>query len=233
MEEKRYTWDAIAADLRRIDQSNPNFLPNMVLVGGAACWYFRRALGHANDSDFKLPNYTLEDERVWVSRDLDFMGDSDEEISLLLGRPCPPMGTLIEYAGATLDFIDEGLSMTRREANRTARRAELPGLTFYIASPGLLYAEKLICTLRKTRPQDPLHKDVLARFLKMELSQTLERAAELDPKAWLNDAKELKTSDFQFFSNDPVLARRLRAAATRLPSEFRAIVHWIRHQVPI
>ena len=119
------------------------------------------------------------------------------------------------------------------KANRTARRVEVPGLSFYIASPGLLYAEKLACTLQKNRLQDPLHKEVLARFLKMELCHNLEQASELEPKDWLNDAKEVKTADFQFFSGDPVLARRMHAAATRLPPEFRSIVHWIRHQVPI
>ena len=102
-----------------------------------------------------------------------------------------------------------------------------------IASPGLLYAEKLACTLQRNRPQDPLHKEVLARFLKMELCDSLEQASELEPKDWLNDAKEVKTADFQFFSNDPVLGRRLHAASRQLSPEFRSIVHWIRHQAPI
>src|SRR6266446_2305478 len=166
MADRNYNWDAIREDLQRIEAHNPDFLPNTVLVGGAACWYYRLALKKAADRDFTVPIYTPEEERVWLSKDLDFMGESAEEISELIGQPCPPMGTLLSYAGATLDFIQEGLRMTREAANRTARKARAEDLDFYIVSPGLLFAEKQACTLQKNRPQDPLHREVMARFIK-------------------------------------------------------------------
>jgi hypothetical protein len=174
MPERDYSWDGIREGLKRIADHNPDFLPNTVLVDGAACWYYRLALGNADDKDFRFPRYTPDEERVWLSKDLDFMGESSEEIRELIGQPCPPMGTLITYAGATLDFIQEGLKMTRETANRTARKARAGDLEFYIVSPGLLFAEKHACTLQKQRPQDPLHREVMARFINMELCRSLE-----------------------------------------------------------
>ena len=142
------------------------------------------------------------------------------------------MGTLLEYAGATLDFIEAGLKMTRQAANHTARKAQAGDLTFYIVSPSLLFAEKQACVLqKKNRPQDPLHREVLARFIRMELCRSLEQSQDLDTKEWLNEAKESKTADIHFFAQDAALSRRLYTAAAGLAPEHRAILHWIRHQV--
>ena len=232
MADRNYNWDAIRADLERIGTYNPDFLPNTVLVGGAACWYYRLALSQASDADFPVPVYTPDEERVWLSKDLDFMGESSEEIGQLIGQPCPPMGTLLQYAGATLDFIEAGLTMTSQAANHTARKAQAGDLTFYIASPSLLFAEKHACVLqKKDRPQDSLHREVLARFIKLELCRSLEQPEALDTKEWLHEAKESKTADNHFFAHDAALSRRLHPAAVRLVPEHRAILHWIRHHV--
>src|SRR5438874_12558364 len=118
MPERDYSWDEIRAALGRIDAHNPEFLSNTVLVGGAACWYYRLALTKAGDRDFSVPEYTPEEESIWLSKDLDFMGESSEQIAELIGRPCPPMGSLISYAGATIDFLPEGLKLTAEAANR-------------------------------------------------------------------------------------------------------------------
>ena len=67
MPEKIYSWDGIRDDLKRIHAHNPDFLPNTVLVGGAACWYYRLALTRAADADFQVPNYTPSEEDVWLS----------------------------------------------------------------------------------------------------------------------------------------------------------------------
>lgn len=231
MSERKYVWDAIREDLKRIDAHNPDFLPNTVLVGAAACWYYRVALDRVGDPDFVVPSYTVEQERLWLSKDLDFMGESNEEISELLGLPCPAMGALMTYAGATIDFVEQGLKMTREAANRTARRVQVGDLNFYIAGPSLLFAEKQACTLQKNRPQDKVHREILARYIKMELCQALEKTIELDTKDWLIEGKEVKTADHDFFA-DSALARRLHAAAPRLSPEHRAIRHWIGHHVP-
>jgi len=232
MPDREYSWDGIHEALRRIAAHNPDFLPNTVLVGGAACWYYRLALKKAADRDFPVPIYTPEEERVWLSKDLDFMGESAAEIAELIGRPCPPMGTLIRYAGADLDFIDRGLKLTGEAANRSARKARADDLEFYIISPSLLFVEKHACTLQKNRPQDPLHREVMARFIKMELCRSLEQPVDLDNKEWLTEAKETKTADVHFFAQDVALSRRLHAAALLLSPKHRAIVHWIRHHAP-
>jgi len=233
MADREYNWDAIREDLRRIAIHNPEFLANTVLVGGAACWYYRLALSKANDPDFPMPVYTPDQERIWLSKDLDFMGESSEEIGQIIGQPCPPMGALLEYAGATLDLIEEGLKMTRQAANHTARKAQVGDLTFYIVSPSLLFAEKQACVLqKKDRPQDALHREVLARFIRMELCRSLEQPEDLDTKEWLSEAKESKTADNHFFAQGAALTRRLHTAAAGLAPEHRAILHWIRHHVP-
>jgi len=56
MAEREYAWDGILESLKRIAAQNPDFLPNTVLVGGAACWYYRLALRAADDEDFPVPN---------------------------------------------------------------------------------------------------------------------------------------------------------------------------------
>ena len=232
MADRNYNWDAIRDGLKRIGSKNPEFLANTVLVGGAACWYYRLTLSKANGPDFPVPVYTPDQERVWLSKDLDFMGESSEEIGQLIGQPCPPMGALLKYAGATLDFIEEGLKMTRQAASHTARKAQAGDVTFYIVSPSLLFAEKQACVLqKKDRPQDPLHREVLARFIRMELCRSLEQSEDLDTKEWLNEAKESKTADNHFFAQDAPFSRRLHTAAAGLVPEHRAILHWIRHHV--
>jgi hypothetical protein len=232
MANRNYNWDAIREDLRRIGTHNPEFLANTVLVGGAACWYYRLALSKTNDPDFPVPVYTPDQERVWLSKDLDFMGESSEEVGQLIGQPCPAMGVRVEYAGATLDFIEEGLKMTRQAANQTARKAQVGDLTFYIVSPSLLFAEKQACVLqKKNRPQDPLHREVLARFIKVELCRSLEQPEDLDTKEWLSEAKQSKTTDIHFFAQDAALSRRLHTGAAGLAPEHPAILHWIRRHV--
>src|SRR6266478_5422694 len=67
MPERDYSWDGIREGLKRIATHNPDFLPNTVLVGGAACWYYRLALRKANDADFPVPDYTPDEESVWLS----------------------------------------------------------------------------------------------------------------------------------------------------------------------
>jgi hypothetical protein len=84
---------------------------------------------------------------------------------------------------------------------------------------------------KQGRPQDTLHREVLARFLKMELCRSLEQPADLDTKEWLSEAKESKTADNHFFAQDAALSRRLHTAAGGLALEHRAILHWVRHHV--
>jgi hypothetical protein len=84
---------------------------------------------------------------------------------------------------------------------------------------------------KKNRPQDPLHREVLARFIRMELCRSLEQPVDLDTKDWLNEAKESKTADIHFFAQDAARSRGLHTAAAGLAPEHRAILHWIRHHV--
>src|SRR2546427_9767375 len=112
MADRIYNWDAIREALKRIETYNPEFLANTVLVGGAACWYYRLALSKANDPDFRLPIYTPEQESFWLSKDLDFMGESNEEIGELIGQPCPPMSYFTISGLAKSAFIFAGRRQT-------------------------------------------------------------------------------------------------------------------------
>ena len=64
MADRAYNWDAIREGLKGLATLNPDFLANTVLVGGAACWYYRLALSQANDADFPIPVYTRDEERI-------------------------------------------------------------------------------------------------------------------------------------------------------------------------
>ncbi len=229
---QQYTWTSIHLALERLDQFNPDFLPNVVLVGGAACWYYRQGMAECGNPDFPPPPFSLEEEKYWVSKDLDFVADSDEEVSQLLGRACPPMGERIEYGGAILDFVDQGLVVGRREVNQTARKVELAELIFYVADPALLYAEKQALMRAKSRPQDPLHATALGQFIKWELWQALKHPEDMDAKRWLNTAKTVKTANIAFFSADPKTCRLFHQASQATGPESRSIAHWIKHHIP-
>ena len=81
---KTYDWDRILGGLRLLSESFPEVFPDMVLAGGGACWFYRIVLNQANDPDFRVPSFSVEEGSNWVSKDIDFMGLSVADAESLL-----------------------------------------------------------------------------------------------------------------------------------------------------
>src|SRR5438445_6282495 len=111
-----YDWNRIRAALRQLDDAFPGLLENIVLIGGGACWFYREALRQWNDSVFRVPQWTREEESLWVSKDVDFMGLDEAEATELLQTPFDPETHTFHFHGLELDFLEEGLQLTRQNA---------------------------------------------------------------------------------------------------------------------
>lgn len=228
-----YDWNRIRVALRQLDETFPGLLENIVLIGGGACWFYREALRQWNDPIFRVPQWTREEESMWVSKDVDFMGLDEAEAVELLKTPFDPETHTFHFNGLELDFLEEGLQLTRQNAVLNRRAAQLPEVTFYVVEATLLYAEKGALLRSKARPRDKLHHQLLAEFLKCEFCREIEAAATLNSARWVARARAVKTSTLDFFSHDQRLCERLRAGISKLnPATHKAILQWAKHHLP-
>lgn len=155
-------WNTAKRVLARISEKSGDFLEENILIGGAAVWFYRAFLESSADADFPAPIYSKEEDRVWLSKDLDFIGTPAREIASRLGvvPEGDPLAARID--GIWIDSPDEGLFLTRERAAATALRTELPGgIEIQVASPVLLHREKTELIQRKDRAQDRLHLSTL------------------------------------------------------------------------
>lgn len=230
---KIYDWEKIRDALQLLEQRFPELFPLWQLVGGGACWFYRRNLEQTDDPDFRTPIFTPEEEITWLSKDVDFMGISSEEAAELFGAPVKPETRTITYAGLEVDFIEQGLHMTERESADSARQVHASGFDFFVVDPALLYDEKFALAEKKNRPQDILHRDLLAEFLKCEFCRDAEQPEQLEVRDWLKRARMVKTANILFFADDPRLTKRLVPAIRALNlHEHRALKHWAKHHLP-
>lgn len=161
-------WNTVKVVLARISEEAGDFLEENILIGGAAAWFYRSLLENAKDVDFPAPVYSEEEDRIWLSKDVDFIGTPSKEIAARLGvEPSgDPLAARVE--GVWIDSPDEGLFITRERASITALRSELPdGTEIQIASPVLLHREKSELIRRKNRAQDRLHLETLELAAKL------------------------------------------------------------------
>ena len=122
--------------------------------------------------------------------------------------------------------------MTEASTASTSRLVHATGFDFYVADAAVLYDEKCALLAIKDRPQDRLHREVLAEFLKYEFCHEVEQPDLLDVREWLKRARIVKTATHSFFEDDPRLLRRLRTALSRLDPTHKAILHWAKHHLP-
>ena len=230
-------WVVVDRVLSEINQLAPVFLSENVLIGGGACLFYRQLLASANDSDFPLPKTTPEDERLWLSKDVDVIGTAQDEIPEELGLQadeegrCLVCGIWVDSPGAAYTF---DASMARSTA--VPAISNRYGTEFLVLSPALLLREKraLIQDPTKDRAQDPLHAAVAERTGKLLLCQWLERRP-IEKKTivqWHDLAKEIKEYTPDLLT-DPALCRRLRAAVNDLKGNplGKSAYHWVMHKV--
>jgi len=230
---KLYDWERIRVALRQLSESFPELLQSVVLIGGGAAWFYRENLRQWADADFPVPNYSATEEEAWLSKDVDFMGLSVAEAGELLQTPWDETTHTFHYAGLEVDFLEEGLVLFPADALRSARIAQLEEMAFNVVEPALLFAEKTALLSRKARPQDQLHREVLAQFLKCEFCRQAEAPAKLRTTRWIARARDVKTADIAFFESDDAFGSRLAKAIRSLEQrEHRALKHWARHHLP-
>ncbi len=230
---KIYDWERVREALKLLAARFPDFFPNWVLIGGGACWFYRESLKLAHDRDFPAPVYTPDEEQIWLSKDVDFMGPTVEEAEGLLESQFKPETHTISFEGLEVDFLEEGLRLTMRDALAHGREVHTDDFVFHVLAPELLFAEKLALLANKERPQDRLHHAVLAEFLKCEFCADLEKADSLDVDDWIARARKVKTADLEFFKRDARFNERLtNAVRTSNAAGHKKIKHWAKHHLP-
>ncbi len=168
-------WNAVRRVLARIGENSGDFLEANVLIGGGAAWFYRSLLEISQDKDFPAPDFSAEENRIWISKDIDFIGTRREEIPERLGIPTEGEPPAPRIDGIWIDSPNEGLFLTYERALPTALTSTLPdGTDFFVASPILLHREKTELVLRKDRPQDRLHLEALARASGLVLCRLME-----------------------------------------------------------
>jgi hypothetical protein len=229
---KIYDWERVRGALKLLAARFPDYFPNWALIGGGACWFYRESLKTANDRDFPSPVCTAAEEQIWLSKDVDFIGLTEAEAEDLFQAPFQPDTHTISFAGLEVDFLEEGLRLTMRDATNV-REVQTEDFVFYVLEPEILFAEKCALLVNKERPQDRLHHAMLTQFLKREFCADLETPDMLDSDDWVLRAREVKTADLQFFQRDTRFNERLaRAVAALNPSLHKRIIHWAKHHLP-
>jgi hypothetical protein len=168
-------WSAVKRVLARIGEQSGDFLEGNILIGGGAAWFYRSLLEISRDRDFSAPDFSAEENRIWISKDIDFIGTKREEIPVSLGIPIEGEPPAPRIDGIWIDSPNEGLFLTYERALPTALTSTLPdGTDFLVASPILLHREKTELVRRKNRPQDGLHLETLARASRLVLCRLME-----------------------------------------------------------
>ena len=228
-----YNWGRVREALDLLSRRFPEEFRGWVLIGGGACWFYREALKTARDRDFSVPPYTAAEEAIWLSKDLDFMGLTVAEAADLFQAPFKEETHTISFEGLEVDFLEEGLRLTLRDALAHMREVHAGNLVFFVVAPEILYAEKCALLANKQRPQDRLHHALLTQFLKYEFCADLEKADSLDTDDWVARAREVKTADLQFFGSDTRFSSRIAQAIAALsPIIHKRIKHWAKHHLP-
>lgn len=175
-------WEHIKRCLLVLHREARPFLGRALLIGGAACWFYRRQLQRAGDADFALPPLAPVTEAQWLSKDIDFTGVfSGDALALLpqhvvkdaAGRPH------IEVAGVRLGFAQAGVTLDPEAALVSATIGEftLDGerVQFLVADAVSLYREKQALQERRNAPQDFLHFGLLREYLVWRVVTEAER----------------------------------------------------------
>jgi len=72
MAEAHYGWDDLKSGIRRLHEQHPDFLSRAILVGGAACMFYRAVLARAAHPAYPVPQGCADTADAWLSKDVDF-----------------------------------------------------------------------------------------------------------------------------------------------------------------
>ncbi len=169
-----------------------------MLIGGAACWFYRNQLQQANDPDFKVPKLSPETESKWLSRDIDFTGIFSQDATELLPKQIvvdAENRKHVEVAGVRIGFAQVGLTIDPEEALRNARVASFKHrdetIQFLVADPVTLYFEKQALVQRRGNENDFLHCSLLREYLAFEVASEAEQILQASGELSVAETKRI------------------------------------------
>jgi len=180
-EDRKVDWEQIKRCLALIDKSSKDFLRQALIIGGAGCLFYRHQLFKANDPDFQIPPATPEEEKRWLSRDIDVTGIFSEDAFLLLPHFVEEHegNKHMVVDGVRFGFVQVGVTIDPEEAIENAWVANITVdgkiVEFLVADPVTLYFEKLKLCAQRGNKNDFLHRDLLFNFIAFNLTRGAER----------------------------------------------------------
>jgi len=228
-------WSAVKRVLARIGERSGDFLEGNILIGGGAAWFYRSLLEISRDRDFSAPDFSAEENRIWISKVIDFIGTKRVEIPVSLGIPIEGEPLAPRIDAIWIDSPNEGLFLTYERALPTALTSTLPdGTDFFVVSPILLHREKRELVLRKNRPHDILHLETLARASRLVLCRLMEtdpltKASCRELFRLLKESQEISSA----LLSNPCLHRRTLVAMERVRGQqvCKNVLHLLEKQI--
>jgi uncharacterized protein (DUF1684 family) len=186
-DDRRVDWSGIKHCLAVLHRASPEFLERAILIGGAACWFYRITL-QRSDPHWFAQCFPADNAATWLSKDIDFTGvfrgDAFEMLPSLTIRDHTGQ-KFLEANGMRLGFAQVGVTFDPEESFLKARVAEFVSedehrdtVRFLVMDPVTLYIEKQALAARRNQPHDRVHFELLAEYLKWEFIRTSEKYAE-------------------------------------------------------
>lgn len=174
-------WEKAKVCLAELAREAPAFLNQAVVIGGAACWFYRHLLAKADDPDFRVPDFNAREEGKWLSKDIDFTNVFAEDARKMLaskvrqtedGRP----GIMV--VGVPIGFAQVGVTFDPESAWENAWVAGFDAggkkVECKVLDPVRLYLEKTALVQRRGAEGDRLHLRTLEEFLRLEVCRQAE-----------------------------------------------------------
>jgi hypothetical protein len=188
-------WEAAKVCLAALQREAPAILQQAVVIGGVACWFYRKLLTNANDPDFKVPHFSANEESFWLSKDIDFTNYFAEDArNLLLNHVVIDSSgrRSLRIAGVPIGFAQVGLTFDPETAwtESWITTFESGGTLVQcrILNPVALYREKVALAERRAAESDKIHRSLIAEFVRYEIcrrASLLETAATLEERSYL------------------------------------------------
>ena len=225
--ESKVDWNGVKACLGTLFAKSPEFLSRSVVIGGGACWFYRTQLRRANDPDFREPTLTEAQERLWLSKDIDFTGifrgDAAEMLAPFVTRD-QRKNSYLEVNGIRLGFAQVGVTFDPEEIFRRARigEFEMDGAKaqFLVIDPVSLYREKQALAEKRNRPNDHLHLQVVREEVALEFVNgcaayvaQANQSTLADKRRQLGFLLDVKNRAMELLA-DPRVRRRIEVAVT-------------------
>jgi len=181
--EARVDWEGVKRCLAILHLESRVFLSRSLLIGGAACWFYKVQLQKAHHPTFQTDE-TQSTHDLWLSKDVDFTGifrgDAFELLPRLIATD-PKGNRFLNVAGIRLGFAQVGVTFDPEEAFQRARGARFTDageeIQFLVMDPVTLYREKQALAQKRNQPNDHAHFQLLREYLTWEVLVSCEAHA--------------------------------------------------------